>query len=77
MKGSNSSGFLEFLMTDNKAFLLAVLYLPLGSSVGMFFLRWLIRGESVSSSLAAAAFIFLLACFIGIVGEIFKRKNLR
>jgi hypothetical protein len=64
-------------MKDGERFRYVVLYLPLGTFVGSFILHWLVLKKSLSESLIAAAFVFLLVCFIGLVSEAVKRWNLR
>lgn len=77
MKESKVIRFVEFLMTDDLFFRLAIFYLPLIIAIGTFFLQWLVRGKSVTESIFSSAFIFLIVCFIGVVGEAVKRGNLR
>jgi hypothetical protein len=69
--------FLKFFMTDSPRFRIAVFHFPLITGVGSFILNWLILDKGFSYSLTGEAFVFLLVCFIGIVGEIFRRRNLR
>lgn len=76
MKDKKETPFLKFLTTNEPRFRLVVFYLPLlVAAIGMIW--YLLRGRYLAEALSFAAFMFLLACFIGIVSEIFRRKNQR
>jgi uncharacterized membrane protein len=76
-KENNLAQFFKFLTTDDLRFRKAVLYSPFITAIFSFFLNWLVFDKSLSESLFASAFIFLLICFIGLVYEATKRRNLR
>lgn len=69
--------FFKFLTTDDLRFRKAVLYSPFVTAICSFVLNWLVFDKSFSESLFASAFIFLLICFIGLVSEATRRRNLR
>jgi hypothetical protein len=74
---SNLAQFFKFLTTDDRRFRKAVFYSPFVTATCSFILNWLVLDKNFSESLFASAFIFLLVCFIGLVYEVIKRKNLR
>jgi len=73
---NNLSQFLKFLTIDEPRFRKAVLYLPLVAAICGFVLNWLVLDKTFSESLFVSAFIFLLICFIGLIYEAIKRRNL-
>lgn len=77
MKDTKLMQFLEYLTTDDSRFRIAVLFYPLLLAIGSFILWWLLKGRNSRESLLFSAFIFLLSCFIGIVSQAVRRKNLR
>jgi uncharacterized membrane protein YfcA len=64
-------------MLNDLRFRKAVFYLPLAAACGSFVLNWLFLAHSLSESFFTSAFVFLLICFIGLVYEAVKRRNLR
>jgi hypothetical protein len=77
MKDRNFGQFLEFLMSNDSSFRISVLFYPLLLAIGSFILGWLLRGKSLLDSLFFSGLIFLLACFVGIIYQAVRRKNLR
>ena len=69
--------FLRFLTRDDRLFRKVLLRFPLATALGSFILNWLVLDKGLSKSLSASAFIFLLTCFIGLIGEIMRRGKLR
>jgi hypothetical protein len=81
MKGDKNASslaqFFKFLTTDDLRFRKAVLWSPFVTAVCAFILNWLVLDKSFSESSFASAFVFLIICFIGLVYEVTRRRNLR
>lgn len=69
--------FLAFLATSDRRFRIPVLYYPLCSAAGGFLLWWLVKGRSLSESLLFGSSMFLLGCFVGLIDQAVRRRNLR
>jgi RHS repeat-associated protein len=69
--------YLAFLTTDDSRFRVSVLYCPLLVAAGGFLVWWLVRNRNITESLLFSASVFLLACFIGLIGQALGRRNLQ
>jgi hypothetical protein len=73
-KENTLARFLRFLTTDDLYFRKAVFRSPLVAAICTFILNWLIFSRSSAESLLYSAFVFLLACFVGLIWEMFSRR---
>jgi len=68
--------FLKFLSTNDRNFHVVVVYVPL--IIAASGLIWyLLKGKNFTESFSFAGLIFLLGCFVGIVSESIKRRNVK
>jgi len=70
-----SAQFFKSSATDGTRLRNAVLYSPFVTAIGSFILNWLVLNKNLSASLIAAAFVFLLVCFIGLGYEAVRHWN--
>lgn len=54
-------------IATRRGFRRVIFYNPLATGIGTFFVSWLVFNKSIAGSLAAAAFVFLLACLTGLL----------
>jgi hypothetical protein len=76
MKENKLLQFIAFLTTSDFSFRVYVFYYPLFLATLSFPLWWL-RRRDVSESLLFSASMFLLACFVGLMYQALRRRNVR
>lgn len=75
MKGARMARLFKHIMTNNRAFLKAVVYSPSAAAACAFVLYWLVLGKDIASSLKVTAFVFILLLFIGVVYLVMERRK--
>ena len=68
--------FIEFLKTNDRVFRYTVFYFPAATAIGVFLIRWLIRGEGIFESFITAILFFPLPCIFGLMIEAKRRGKL-